>query len=55
MKKVYQSKTVWKAIIIGVAGVTVAVLTELDLLGYVMIVNAGLDIILRSITTEPIY
>ncbi len=49
-----RSKTVLKAIILGVASVAVAILTQVDLIAWVGIVNMVVDIALRAITTEPL-
>ena len=49
-----KSKTVLKALGLGVLSVVVAVLTELDLIAYVGMVNMIADIFLRSETTGPL-
>lgn len=49
-----RSKTIQKAVITGVAGVAVAVLTEFDFIGYIVVVNAIADTMLRAITSEPL-
>lgn len=54
MKKLTQSKTFWKAVIVGVSGILIAALTELDLIGYIAFVNAIVDIALRVVTTEEV-
>lgn len=54
MKPIWKSKTVWKAVAQGIGGVSIAVLTELEMLGAVVVVSSIVDIILRLITTEAI-
>lgn len=54
MKSILSSKTVWLAIIQGVIGGTIIVLTELDLVGYVAIAKSLGDIVLRFVTSEEI-
>jgi hypothetical protein len=54
MKHWYQSKTIWIAILQGIAGIMVAVATEYQGLGSLMIVKSIVDIIIRYITTESI-
>jgi ABC-type glucose/galactose transport system permease subunit len=49
-----KSRTVLKAIALGVLSIIVAVLTELDLVAYVGVVNMVVDIFLRSVTSEPL-
>jgi hypothetical protein len=49
-----RSKTVLKAIILGVSSIAVAILTQVDLIAWVGIVNMVVDIALRAITTEPL-
>ena len=53
-KKLLQSKTVWLAIIQGVVGIAIAVLTDLDMVGYVAVVKSFADIALRYVTKQPI-
>jgi hypothetical protein len=54
MKSIWRSKTVWVAIAQAVGGVAVAVLTEMDMMGAVLVVKSVVDIILRLITTQAI-
>lgn len=52
--KALKSRTVWKAIVIAIVGIATAVLTEYDLLGYVVILNAVADFALRAVTTTSL-
>ena len=52
--KALKSRTVWKAIIVGIAGIATAVLTEYDLVGYLVMLNAIADFALRALTTQPL-
>lgn len=54
VKEIWKSKTFWIAIVQAVAGIAVAVFTELDLVGYVAVVKSIVDIIIRLITAEPV-
>ena len=54
MKTLVESRTFWKAVVVGVAGILTVALTELDLVGYIAILNAVVDVILRSITSDGI-
>lgn len=54
MKSLYNSKTFWKAVVVGITGILVVALTELDLVGYITIVSAISDVILRMVTTEGV-
>jgi len=54
MKKIYESKTVQKAVAVGVIGIAIAIFTELEYLGAVMVLNAVADIYLRKVTTTSI-
>lgn len=49
-----KSRTIWLAVAQAVLSVGVVVLTEYDLAGYVFIFKSVMDIVLRSITTEPL-
>ena len=49
-----KSKTVLKAIGLGLVSIVIALLTELELIALVGIVNMFADIYLRSITNEPL-
>lgn len=49
-----KSKTVWVAIIQAVVGIGIAVLTDLDLLGYVIVLKSLGDVALRMVTTQPL-
>jgi len=49
-----KSKTVLKAIGLGVLSIVIALLTELELIALVGVVNMFADIYLRSITNEPL-
>ena len=49
-----KSKTVLKAIGLGVLSIVIALLTELELIALVGVVNMFADIYLRSVTNEPL-
>jgi len=49
-----KSKTVLKAIGLGLVSIVIALLTELELIALVGIVNMFADIYLRSVTNEPL-
>ena len=49
-----KSNTVLKAIGLGVLSIVIALLTELELIALVGVVNMFADIYLRSITNEPL-
>lgn len=53
-KTIFKSKTFLLALVQAVLGVTVAVLTELDLVAFIAIAKSIADIALRYVTTEPI-
>ena len=50
MKYFLESKTVQIAIIQAVLGITVAILTEYDMVAYVAVVKSLVDVIVRSMT-----
>lgn len=54
MKTLLSSRTFQIALIQAISGVLIAVLTEMDLVGYVAIVKSVADILLRLDTSEPI-
>lgn len=54
IKKLLRSKTVLLAILQAVVGIGVAVLTELDLAGYIIVLKSVADIFMRVITVEAI-
>ena len=54
MKSLIQSKVFWKAVIMGLSGIVVAALTNLNLIAYVAVVNMVVDIALRIMTTDQI-
>ena len=54
MKPWYKSKTIWIAILQGIVGIAVAVATEYQGLGYLMVVKSIVDVIVRYMTTESI-
>lgn len=54
MKSILKSKTFWIAVIQAVIGITVVVLTELDMVGYVAIAKSIGDIILRLVTSTQV-
>jgi len=49
-----KSKTVLKAIGLGLVSIVIALLTELELIALVGIVNMFADIYLRSVTNQPL-
>jgi hypothetical protein len=49
-----KSKTVLKAIGLGLVSIVIALLTELELIALVGIVNMFADIYLRSVTSKPL-
>ena len=52
MKSIFQSRTVWLAIIQAVVAVAVAIFTELDMLSVVVVLKSVVDIILRYDTVD---
>ena len=54
MKKLIHSKTFWLAVSQAVGAVLVVALTELDMMGGVLIVKSVVDILLRLQTDEPV-
>lgn len=54
MKKLVHSKTFWIAVSQAVGAVLVVALTELDMMGGVLIVKSLVDIVVRLQTTEGI-
>lgn len=54
MKTLLNSKTFWLAVSQAVGAVLVVALTELDMMGGVLIIKSVVDIILRLQTDEPI-
>lgn len=57
MQKILQalkSRTVLLAIAQAVVGIIVLILTEADLAGVALMVKSIADILLRSVTTEPL-
>lgn len=54
MKKLVHSKTFWIAVSQAVGAVLVVALTELDMMGGVLIVKSVVDILVRLQTTEGI-
>jgi hypothetical protein len=54
IKKWYQSKTIWLAIIQAVIGITVAVMTHYDLIAYIAVVKSLGDVFLRYLTEQPV-
>lgn len=49
-----KSRTVLKAVGLGIVSIVVAILTELDLIAFIGIVNMVADILLRADTTTPL-
>jgi hypothetical protein len=54
MKKLLHSKTFWLAFAQAVGAVLIVALTELDMMGGVLVVKSVVDILLRLDTKEPI-
>jgi len=54
MKKLTQSRTFWLAVAQAVGAVLVVALTELDMMGGVLIVKSVVDIVLRLGTKEEL-
>lgn len=55
MKKWYQSKTIWLAILQGIFGVVIALQNEAMIsVGVALVIKSFLDGILRAITNKPI-
>lgn len=54
MKSLLKSRTFWLAVSQAVGAVLIAALTELDMMGGVLIVKSVVDIILRMETDERI-
>lgn len=54
MKNVLKSKTVWIAVLQGIAGVVVVLQTQYPELGYVAIGKSLVDIGLRFLTTQSV-
>ena len=53
-KTIWQSRTLWLAVIQGIAGVIVILETELPGVGWVAIVKSVLDVLLRLATGKPV-
>lgn len=54
MKKLLHSKTFWLAVSQAVGAVLIVALTELDMMGGVLVVKSAVDIILRLSTDTKI-
>ena len=54
MKQLLKSRTIKLALIQALAGILIAVFTELDLIGYVAIAKSVADIMLRMVTTQAV-
>jgi len=54
MKKIFQSRTIWLAIIQAFASILIAVFTELDMVSYVLFTKSVVDIIIRLDTDKGI-
>ena len=54
MKTFFSSRTVWLALIQAVTGGVVIFLTEMDMVGLVVVAKSVGDIMLRLATNEPI-
>ncbi len=54
MKKIFQSKTIWVAALMFVSGGIMALESSYPAVGFLVMVKAIIDIILRLITTEQV-
>ena len=54
MKTIWESKTVWLAVAQAIGGIAIAVFTELEMMGAVLMVKSAVDIMLRMVTEDPI-
>ena len=54
MKKLFESKTIWVAIIQGALGVILVLQTEYPLLGEIAVAKSMLDVALRLLTYTEI-
>lgn len=54
VKKLLRSRTVQLALVQAFVGIATAVLTELDLVAYIVILKSVADIFLRTLTHEAI-
>ena len=54
MNKLFQSRTVWLAIAQALGAVAIVVLTELDMMGGVLVAKSIVDILLRLDTNKPV-
>lgn len=54
MKSFLDSKTIWLAIFQAFVGGVIIFFTEVDMVGYSVLVKSIADIILRFLTTQPI-
>jgi hypothetical protein len=54
MKKLIDSKTFWIAVAQALGAVLIVALTELDMMGGVLIVKSIVDVLVRLDTNEPI-
>jgi hypothetical protein len=54
MKSLLKSKTFWMAMIQSVIAAIVIFQTNYEVVGGVLVVKSGLDILLRLMTTEPV-
>ena len=55
MKKWYQSKTIWYAIITGMAGIIAVFQTQYPEIGALAVANSIITVILRALTTSSIF
>ena len=54
VKSIFQSRTVWVAVLQGVIGVVVVLATQLPELGWIAIAKSLLDFALRYVTTTAV-
>jgi len=54
MKKIFQSRTIWLAIIQAIISVMIVFFTELDMISYALFFKSVVDIIIRLDTDKGI-
>lgn len=50
----YYSRTLWLAIVQGIAGIVMVVATQYPTMGDILILKSIVDMILRVLTTQPV-
>jgi len=53
-KNILLSKTVLVAILQGILGVIIALGSQIETVGWLMVLKSVIDILLRAITTQPV-